>query len=145
MQIVALNWLTYRLTNSPFVLGLINFIALLPVVTLDADGQHCPEEVERLVASILEDEVDFVIGTRFLGGYEERRSARHFGIVGFSSLISLLCGVRITDCTNGFRAIRASMLARMDLNENQFSAPELIIEAAGMDWSSCQPKSCTRN
>jgi MFS family permease len=31
MQIVALNWLVYRLTASPLMLGLVNFVALLPV------------------------------------------------------------------------------------------------------------------
>ena len=60
-------------------------------------------------------------------------AARHIGIVFFSALISALTGVRITDCTNGFRAIRASGLARLELRENRFSAPELIIEAAQKD------------
>jgi len=38
MQLVALNWLTYRLTNSPLMLGLINFVALLPVGALSLVG-----------------------------------------------------------------------------------------------------------
>lgn len=32
MQTVALSWLVYRLTDSPFMLGLVNFVGLLPVV-----------------------------------------------------------------------------------------------------------------
>jgi len=34
MQIVAQSWLVYRLTDSPFMLGLVNVVGLLPVVPL---------------------------------------------------------------------------------------------------------------
>jgi len=78
------------------------------VVTMDADGQHAPEEIERLVTPLLADEADFCDGVALLGHYADRGGARHIGIVCFSALISVLTGVRITDCTNGFRAIRAS-------------------------------------
>ncbi len=36
-------------------------------VTMDADNQHLPEEIERLVAPILNNEYDLVIGSRILG------------------------------------------------------------------------------
>ena len=45
-------------------------------------------------------------------------------------LVSLLSGVRVHDCTNGYRAIRASDLARLDLHEQQFHTSEFIMEAA---------------
>ncbi len=100
------------------------------VVNMDADGQHQPEEIERLVSPILRDEADFVMGSRFLGSYEEAGGARHLGIVLFSLLISTLSRTKITDCTNGFRALRGRDLARLDLHEDRFSTAELILEAA---------------
>ncbi|MFV1858749.1 MAG: glycosyltransferase family 2 protein [Anaerolineales bacterium] len=100
------------------------------VVTMDADGQHNPAELERLVGPILHGQADVVLGNRFAGAYAERGSARHAGIVGFSWLVSLLSGVRIHDCTNGYRAIRASELAKLDLHEQQFHTAEFIMEAA---------------
>lgn len=99
------------------------------VVTMDADGQHDPNELDRLITPILANEADYVMGSRFLGAYADRGGARHVGIVGFSWLISLLSGVRITDSTNGYRAIRATHLGLLDLRENKFNAPELIMEA----------------
>ncbi|HJO90385.1 MAG TPA: DUF2304 family protein, partial [Anaerolineales bacterium] len=36
------------------------------VVTMDADGQHRPEEIERLISPILEGQADYVMGSRFL-------------------------------------------------------------------------------
>lgn len=97
-------------------------------INLDADGQYKPEEMELLVKPILDDEADYVHGSRFLGFYEEAGSVRHLGVVFFSRLISTLTGTKITDCTNGFRAIRGSMLHKLDLREESFSANELILE-----------------
>ncbi|MBA2441691.1 MAG: glycosyltransferase family 2 protein [Rubrobacter sp.] len=98
-------------------------------VNLDADGQYLPEEIERLVAPIAEGEADFMLGSRFLGYYEEAGSLRHAGVVFFSRLVSLLAGVRITDCTNGLRAIRGSELGKLNLREDRFNATELLLEA----------------
>ncbi|MCA1688771.1 MAG: DUF2304 family protein [Actinobacteria bacterium] len=99
------------------------------VINLDADGQYKPEEIERLVKPIIEDEADFVLGSRFMGFYEEAGSVRHVGVVFFSKMISLLTGTRISDCTNGFRAIRVSELHKLDLREDRFNATEIILEA----------------
>ena len=98
------------------------------VINLDADGQYKPEEIERLVEPIIKDRADFVLGSRFMGFYEEAGSVRHVGVVFFSKLISLLTGTRISDCTNGFRAIRVSELPKLDLREDRFNATEIILE-----------------
>jgi hypothetical protein len=99
------------------------------VINLDADGQYKPEEIERLVKPIIDDEADFVLGSRFMGFYEEAGSVRHVGVVFFSKMISILTGTRISDCTNGFRAIRVSELHKLDLVEDRFNATEIILEA----------------
>lgn len=99
------------------------------IVTMDADGQHDPAELSELVKPVVTDDADYVQGSRFLGRYDDAGGARHAGIKGFTALINALAGSRVTDCTNGFRAIRASELARMRLVEDRFSASEIIIEA----------------
>jgi len=99
------------------------------VINLDADGQYKPEEIDRLIKPIIADEADFVLGSRFMGYYEEAGSVRHIGVVFFSKLISILTGVKVSDCTNGFRAIRVSLLHKFDLREDRFNANEIILEA----------------
>lgn len=99
------------------------------VINLDADGQYRPEELERLVGPIVEGEADFVLGSRFHGFYEEAGSLRHAGVVFFSKVISVLSGVPISDCTNGYRAIRGTELPKLDLREDRFNATEIILEA----------------
>jgi glycosyltransferase involved in cell wall biosynthesis len=100
------------------------------VVTMDADGQHRPEELARLVEPILAGEADYVQGSRYLGEYDDAGSVRDVGIRLFTALVNALSGAGITDCTTGYRAIRVDELARLRLEEPQFSAAEMIIEAA---------------
>ncbi len=101
------------------------------VVTMDADGQHDPSELEALVRPIVAGEADYVQGSRFLGEYDDAGGARHAGIRLFTALINVLTRARITDCTNGYRAIRVRDLSRLRLVEDRFSASEILIEAAG--------------
>lgn len=100
------------------------------VVSLDADGQHVPGEMERLVKPILDGEADMVNGSRVLGTYEKDEYVRALGVVLFNWLVSLLTMKRITDCSNAYRAISAEALAevRPRLKQRQFHSTELLIE-----------------
>jgi glycosyltransferase involved in cell wall biosynthesis len=100
------------------------------VMTMDADGQHRPEDMPALVAPIVAGDADYVQGSRFLGEYDDAGGARDLGIRAFTRLINAVSGAGLTDCTNGFRAVRVERLATMHLEEPRFSAPEIIIEAA---------------
>jgi hypothetical protein len=100
------------------------------VVTLDADGQHPPDQMEKLVAPIRDDDADYVLGSRIRGEDESGNSiTRRTGIRVFTWLINAIAKADISDCTNGYRAIRGSRLGELTLTEERFSAPELIIES----------------
>ncbi len=98
-------------------------------ITMDADGQHCPEDIEALVLPILNDQYDFVIGSRILGGREKDNWLRITGVYFFGAIISSLLGKRITDPSSGFRAFKMDSMAPIDLYEDQYHTSELIIEA----------------
>ncbi len=100
------------------------------VVTMDADGQHDVGDLPALVGPVVRGDADYVQGSRFLGEYDDAHSVRHVGIKIFTVLLNLVARLRITDCTNGFRAVRAKDLHRLTLVENQFSASEILIQAA---------------
>jgi glycosyltransferase involved in cell wall biosynthesis len=76
------------------------------IVHLDGDGQHCPESIPALLAPILADHADLVIGSRFLGesGYCAQAS-RRIGMRLFGAVASWAIGRMITDPTSGFRAM----------------------------------------
>ena len=99
------------------------------VVTLDADGQHLPEEMSRLVAPILDGEVDMAHGSRVIGHAEPNHFAREAGIVFFNRTVSLITRTRVSDCSNGYRAVRASVLPQLVLRQEQFHTSEFMIEA----------------
>jgi hypothetical protein len=101
----------------------------LVVVTLDADGQHLPEEMSRLVQPILDGEVDMAHGSRVLGHAEPNHFARELGIVFFNRVISFITRTKVSDCSNGYRAVRTTVLPQLVLRQEQFHTSEFMIEA----------------
>ncbi|HET7120978.1 MAG TPA: glycosyltransferase family 2 protein [Solirubrobacterales bacterium] len=99
------------------------------VVTLDADGQHRPDEMERLVKPILDGEVDVAHGSRVLGRADRNHFARELGIVFFNRLVSFITRTHVTDCSNGYRAVRTAVLPQLVLRQEQFHTSEFMIEA----------------
>jgi Glycosyl transferase family 2 len=99
------------------------------VVTLDADGQHRPEEMERLVKPVLDGEVAVAHGSRVLGKAEPDHFARELGIVFFNRIVSLITRTKVSDCSNGYRAVRADVLPQLVLRQEQFHTSEFLIEA----------------
>jgi len=79
------------------------------VLQLDADGQHAPESIPRLVEAL--ERADVVVGSRFLeeGSYRPPL-ARRLGIWLFGRVGSLLSGRRLTDPTSGYQAISREAL-----------------------------------
>ncbi|MFZ2112238.1 MAG: glycosyltransferase family 2 protein [Solirubrobacteraceae bacterium] len=73
---------------------------------VDADGQHDAEELERLIATMEEnDDVDVVCGSRFLSEDHQYPApiSRRTGIHIFAFLLSRIVGTRVSDPTSGFR------------------------------------------
>ena len=75
------------------------------LVFLDADGQHDPRDVPRLLEAIAAGN-DLVIGAR--GPGSQASVWRSFGNAVYNRLASWIVGHAIPDLTSGFRAARAS-------------------------------------
>lgn len=74
-------------------------------VQVDADGQHDPADVQRLVDALGAEEADVVIGARFAGrGSYVVRGPRRWAMGVLSFVLSRIAGTRLTDTTSGFRA-----------------------------------------
>lgn len=100
------------------------------IVTLDADGQHDPREIEALVAPIANGNADMVQGSRVLGSFEVESQTRSMGVRLFARLLSLLGRTKITDPSTGYRALSAPALRSLRLEQDQFYVSEMILEAA---------------
>src|SRR4051794_28997865 len=99
------------------------------VVTMDADGQHLPSELEQMVEPVASGRAGLAVGSRALGAADPNTRARELGIAVFNRLISVLMRRRITDCSNGYRAVDADVLGKLDLRQEQFHTSEFLIEA----------------
>lgn len=78
------------------------------LITLDADGQHHPEQVEGMVEAFLAGEWDVLIGSRFIEtrDYSEVPLGRRVGMQFFSMLVRLVARQRVYDTTSGLKVIR---------------------------------------
>lgn len=99
-------------------------------VTMDADNQHLPEEIEKLIVPILNNENDLVIGSRILGESFKSSLMRDTGISLFTKTINFVTGTKLTDCSSGFRAFNVNKMSLLNLREEQFQTAEVIVEAA---------------
>ena len=102
-------------------------------VTVDADGQHDPVEIEQLVKPVLSGVADMAQGTRIVNSKTVSGSrVRAAGVNIFGRLLRRRLKMSVTDPSNGFRAISADAYRRLRLREEQFYVGELIVNAARM-------------
>jgi len=98
-------------------------------IQVDADGQHDPKEIGKLLKALEEKKVDMAIGSRFIGGIGYRSSMmRRVGITIFSKVISIIVRQKITDPTSGFRAAsrRAIQLFASEYPQD-YPEPEVLV------------------
>ena len=81
------------------------------IVTLDADGQHPPEEIPRLLAPLAEGRADLVLGARRRDGVMPL--SRRFTNWLSATLASRIAGQRLHDAQTGFRAFTRVVAERI--------------------------------
>jgi dolichol-phosphate mannosyltransferase len=102
------------------------------VVTVAGNNKDDPSEIPRLLDPICDQGFDFVMGSRFLegGGYGGDMPAyRKLATRLHPWLIGAFTGTKITESTNGFRAMRLSVLddPRIDLDQGWLDHYELEV------------------
>lgn len=93
------------------------------IVTLDADGQHDPDEIPKIIKPIIEDKADIVIGSRFLVS-QPMPLFRRIGNPFLNLITFFLFGIWSTDSQSGMRAF------------SKKTAQSLEIYTSGMEVSS---------
>jgi glycosyltransferase involved in cell wall biosynthesis len=91
------------------------------VVTLDADGQHLPQELIKVAGPVLRGEADLVIGSRYLQHPFHVPRHRHLGHCFFNWLTGLASGVQASDSQSGFRAFSPYALTCSEFLSQGFS------------------------
>lgn len=101
-------------------------------VKIDADFQHDPDDIEKVVCPILQDKADCVFGSRFMGGLQYKMPVyRAWGNTFFSWLTSKLTGLKVTDGQTGLMAFGKKYLKNFEIISDYNETQQLIIDA----WS----------
>ena len=99
------------------------------LIIIDGDGQHNPDEIARLIAPIINDSADMVIGSRFLDGLNMPHY-RKFGIGVITWLWNVGSKTRVTDSQSGFRAYTKEAYEKLMGSEAGMSASIETLERA---------------
>ena len=101
------------------------------IVTLDADGQHKPKYIPVLIAPIETDQVDIVIGSRFLNRTNIGTTSplKYAGNLIFSWLLRRILRLKLTDFQSGFRAIGREAAQKITLKHRRTYTHEMVIDA----------------
>jgi len=76
------------------------------VVKIDADGQHRPEDISKLLTPLFSGETDITVGSRYLNqnNHNGDSAVKNSGRVFSSTLVSTVKKTGVTDVTSGMRA-----------------------------------------
>jgi len=103
------------------------------LVSIDADGQFDPAEIEKLIAPIMEGRADLVTGNRFASGQKPGNmpKVRYWGNLAMSRIVSTLSpGRRIQDVSCGFRAYSREALLNLNLYGRFTYTQETVMDIA---------------
>jgi glycosyltransferase involved in cell wall biosynthesis len=99
------------------------------VVSLDGDGQHDPAEIPQLIAPILANRADMVLGVRDLRNTRMTAVRRHGNVVG-TWFTRRALRLDVSDVTTGFRAFSRDALLRLNVTSEFTYTLETLVEAA---------------
>ena len=102
------------------------------IVTIDADGQHSPSEIPKLVAPIINGKADIVNGSRYVNGGEKNTPKyRRAGQSVLDIATNINGRTHITDSQSGFRAFATNTVPSFRFHQKGFGIEsEMIIDAS---------------
>lgn len=99
------------------------------VITLDADGQHDPDEIKDFLKIVRDESPDLVIGNR-LGNTSGMPFIRLATNVFTSWIISNIAGKKVSDVQSGYRYLKSDALRKIKLRTSNFDTePEIVMRA----------------
>jgi len=102
------------------------------LVTIDADGQHNPDQIPELVQPIKDESADLVLGSRFAGSLSQSEAPayRETGMKLLTKLAEATSGARFSDAQSGFRAYGRDAIERIEPTEQGMGASvEILMKA----------------
>lgn len=102
--------------------------AMVDVVTFDADGQHSIEDAVAMVELLQSQQLDVVIGSRFLDSRTQLGVAKRVVLKMAAFFTRITTGMSLTDAHNGLRVISRDTLTRFSLKQNRMAHASEIVD-----------------
>jgi glycosyltransferase involved in cell wall biosynthesis len=103
------------------------------IVTLHSDGQHDPSELPKLIQPILDDQADYVLGSRLKADEIHMSRVRTIGNKLLTWCIEKLTGYELSDSQTGYHAITTAALRKLNFEKWSNGFPcetDALVEAA---------------
>lgn len=107
------------------------------IVTFDSDGQHRLQDALAMLEVLRDQQLDVVLGSRFIGGTEGMPRARRWLLRAATWYTRMHTGMALTDTHNGLRAMTAKAARMIRLRHDRMAhASEILdqISAAELRW-----------
>jgi glycosyltransferase involved in cell wall biosynthesis len=98
------------------------------LVILDADGQHNPGDIPKLIKPILLGEADFIIGSRIYKNDNHMKTINLLGNRILNLIVSIIVKKMIHDSQSGFRALNKNSIMDVTIKGNKTYVQEMIID-----------------
>ncbi|MGI5836826.1 MAG: glycosyltransferase family 2 protein [Chloroflexota bacterium] len=111
------------------------------VVTFDSDGQHNPDNIERLLEPLKAGTHDVALGSRFLkeGDAQNIRLTKQLFLKLAVAFTRMSTGLNLTDTHNGLRAFTAEAAAKLRIVQNRMAhASEILSQIAALGLRVCE-------
>ena len=103
------------------------------LVTLDADGQHKIEDINKIIKPVVDGEADISIGSRFLKEDNNTPGYRKLGVKIITKVTNSSLSEKITDAQSGFRAYNNKVLQSLTPADSGMGiSTEILIKASNL-------------
>ncbi|BAW31034.1 MAG TPA: glycosyltransferase family 2 protein [Methanothermobacter sp.] len=94
------------------------------IVTFDADGQHDPDDIEKVCKPLIDDKADAVIGKR---NFSEMPLSRNIGNFIMNIITLIFYGIKVSDSQSGLRAFTRTAASKIKINDRGYGVSSEII------------------
>ena len=105
------------------------------LVTIDADGQHKIEDIEKVAKPVVDGQADVSIGSRFLDKHDNAPKYRKLGINIITKVTNSSLSEKITDAQSGFRAYNNKVLQALTPSDSGMGiSTEILIKSSNLGF-----------
>ena len=105
------------------------------LVTIDADGQHKIEDINKIIKPIVDGRADISIGSRFLKEDNNTPSYRKLGVKVITKVTNSSLSEKVTDAQSGFRAYNNKVLQSLTPSDSGMGiSTEILIKSSNLGF-----------